>query len=94
MLISTIDRGIGFYETRKRTAFFELFSPITWIAFIFRIPLVIIQRAGLSSEEEGASYILQIYKFAVYSVILLILILIAKMLGIEDLFISAIRFIK
>ena len=94
MLISTIDRGIGFYEIRKRTAFFELFSPLTWIAFIFRIPLIIIQRAGLSSEEEGPTQILQFYKWVVRFVILIILILIAKMLGIADLFVSVIGFFK
>jgi len=92
MLISTIDRGIGFYKRLRKQELINLVSPISWIAYIFRIPLLIIQRTGLVTNDEGASLLLKLYIWVVRLIVLLILLLIAKKLGIENLIAYALKF--
>lgn len=83
MLISTIDRGIGFYKRRKRYAFRQLYNPIFWAAYVFRIPLLIIHMMGLVSTEEAASRMLKVYIWLFRIVFFVILVVIATKLGIS-----------
>jgi hypothetical protein len=61
----------------------ECFSPLSWIAFLIKIPLIIIQKAGLESEEKGAIWILNIYRLVICVLKIIILALCAGKLRIS-----------
>lgn len=94
MLVSAIDRGIGFYKRRNRDAFRELFNPIFWVAYVFRIPLLIIHMMGLVSNEEAASRMLKVYIWLFRIVFFVILVFIATKLGISINWVKILSFFK
>jgi len=94
MLLSVIDRAIGFYEQIKRAVFRDLFNPIFWVACIFRIPLLIIQKMGMVSTKEAASQIFKIYIWMIRILVGFILIFIATKLGISINWAKIINLIK
>jgi len=83
MVIGALDQGIGYYKAKKHQAFWDIFNPVSWIAFILRIPLIIIQKTGLVIDEKGASWILKIYGLIIRALILLILAFLATKLGVS-----------
>jgi len=83
VVVNTLNQGIGYYENAEHRAFWELFNPLSWIAFILRIPLLIIQKAGLVSDEEVASKILIFYVWLVRIIILTGIAFLTAKLGIS-----------
>jgi hypothetical protein len=52
--IDALERAIGYYFALQERAFRELFSPITWLAFLVRIPIVVLERAGVPMEDASS----------------------------------------
>ena len=48
----TLDQGIGVFEMRKRTAFWEMFNPLYWFSLALRAPLWVFYRAGFSPSQK------------------------------------------
>ena len=88
MIVGSIDRGIGFYEDFQKRRFWDLFNPLAWLALIIKIPLIIIQKADLVEDEEAGSRLMKLYGWAVKSLMLILLLFIAKKLGVYEAFIS------
>ena len=66
-VLRTLGAGIGVYNARKRTAFWDLFNPLAWIAGLFRIPVTIMERAAMPDKA------VTIYGWAAGGLVLLIL---------------------
>ena len=82
LIMRKLEAGIGLYEARKRQAFMELFYPTTWIAFLLRLPISILEKAGLASAETS-SLLVKGYMWVIRVCVLLLLIsFTAKQLGI------------
>ena len=73
-LVSALDQGIGYYGDLKRTAFWRMFSPVTWLAWFVRLPLTVLERAGVASSNR-------IYGWFIQGLVALILALVAQKLG-------------
>jgi len=58
--MQALERGIGWYSVRKERAFWELFSPISWIAFVIQIPIKALERAGVPMEDASSKGVLGI----------------------------------
>jgi hypothetical protein len=52
--MQALERGVGFYSARQERAFREMFSPLTWLAWAMRIPIVIFERAGVPVEDASS----------------------------------------
>jgi hypothetical protein len=50
-IMRALDQGIGAYEFRKKTAFWEIFNPGMWIAHLIRLPIWILRRAGFAPSQ-------------------------------------------
>lgn len=82
MLMRSIEEGIGVYEALGRVAVRRMFSPISWIASVVRIPVTILERAGVESGE-ASSGVVRAYALLLRGVMLVILLFIAAKLGIS-----------
>lgn len=80
LVMSALDRGIGYYSDRQKWALIEMFNPIFWIAFTLRIPFLVLQFAGIETEGK---ILAGIYGFLIKTIMMLILVLIAAKLGIS-----------
>lgn len=60
-VMNVLEQGIGVYEARRARALREKFNPLSWLAGILRIPLIVLGRAGLLDTEEGPSVVLRGY---------------------------------
>jgi len=47
-----LNNGIGVFEARKKWAFWEMFNPIHWLAFIIRLPITVMKRAGFGPHNK------------------------------------------
>ncbi len=79
-VLRTLGAGIGVYEVMKRTAFWNLFNPLAWIAGLFRIPVTIMERAAMPDKAD-ASWAVKIFGWAAGGLVLLILAFCAIRLG-------------
>lgn len=52
-VIEVLDNGIGVYKTRLHQAKRDMVNPIVWIASVVRLPITIMEHAGLATSEEG-----------------------------------------
>ena len=68
LMTAMLDRGIGFYEQRRDDAYWELFNPLVWIAFVLSAPLFILERAGL--EDVGPAWLVNLYGWVVQALVL------------------------
>lgn len=50
-IMGLLDQGIGFYEARSQRAFWELFNPLIWLAWILKTPLFVLEHAGFPNFE-------------------------------------------
>ena len=78
-VMKILTNGIGMYEARKKRAFWEMFNPIHWIAYIIRLPILVMMRAGFGSQEM----IVGIYGKTIRILLLAILVFLALKYGIE-----------
>jgi hypothetical protein len=81
-LIARLDMGIGMYKARLRQAKRDLCSPVAWLAYLIRLPITILERAGLASHPDSQQIILTGYGKFLKTLIVLILLLIAVRLGV------------
>ena len=83
LLLDSINRGIGLYEAKKRKEGRRLFNPLYWISLVLKVPLLIIEGADLVNTEEAGKTIFRIYAWTIRILMLIILLLIAKKLGVD-----------
>jgi len=81
-LIDMLDHAIGAYHARQRAAYWELFKPWYWLAFLLRAPLTVLEIAGLA-DEQAVSRITQAYAWVIRTALLLIIVFVATKLGIS-----------
>jgi len=82
MILATIERGIGVYEVRKDAAKREMFNPVHWIAWVLRLPVTLLDVAGLTTDETSSRMT------NAYAWVLRIVILAAVAIGLAKLGIS------
>lgn len=80
MIIKSVERGIGWYLGRERNAFIEIFNPLSWLAFFIRVPIIIIQKAGIETSNKVVA---ESYAWLIKIIMLILLIFIATKLGIS-----------
>lgn len=90
LLMQTIERGIGYYEARKKVELRSMVNPISWIAWVIRLPFVILGRAGM----EDKNIVVDMYKWLIRIIMFVILILIMTKLGISINWAELIKLIK
>jgi hypothetical protein len=56
-LMQTIERARGIYEHKKDRELKQLLNPITWIAALVRLPIIILEKAGLQGDEASSKVI-------------------------------------
>lgn len=79
LLMQSIERGIGFYQDRGNKALFELINPFIWVVWLIRLPIAVLNRAGI--EDKGV--IMQIYSWVIRTIMVVMLIFYATKLGIS-----------
>jgi hypothetical protein len=57
MVIAAVDRGIGAYEMLQRHALRRKYNPLDWIAFLLALPILVLERAGIASEETDSKLV-------------------------------------
>jgi hypothetical protein len=82
MLMYAIEEGIGVYESFKSAAMRRMFNPITWVAAVVRLPITILERAGVESGE-ASSGVVKAYGLLLRVLMLVIVLFIAAKLGIS-----------
>jgi len=82
-IMSVLEQAIGMYEARVKYTFGQLFNPIEWISWLVRLPLEILERAGLDQNDDMHKRAYSIYGWIIRVVFALILLLIAARIGIK-----------
>ncbi len=72
LVMQAIEKGIGFYEEKRKEALWDLFNPIVWIAWFIRLPITILDRAGIKGSHTIMG---NIYGWLIRLVMLIILLL-------------------
>jgi hypothetical protein len=92
-VIQALDRGIGVFEQKERHEFRQLFNPVTYLAWCLRLPITILERAGID-VDEASSVMIRSYGWLVRLVMLLLLALLAKRLGITGVWDKVIQYLS
>ena len=71
-VIAAIEQGIGVHTDRKNEAAKERFYPHYWLGWLLGLPVIMLQRAGLMSED-AKSRLLVAYGWFVRFLVLLVL---------------------
>ena len=82
-LMRCLEAGIGVYEERQRGAKRDSLNPVHWLALILRLPITIMESAGLITTHEEHSRFVRVYAWLMQVVMLLLLIMLATKLGIS-----------
>jgi len=82
LLMASLEQGIGSYLEAQRSARLRKFNPLYWLAFVIQFPILVLEAAGLQSEEAHSA-VLNIYGWTVRLVIVIILALAAAKLGVS-----------
>ena len=80
-LMRRLEMAIGAYEERKQNAIRDWFNPLFWIAAVIRIPVSILEFAGLISAYEEHSAIIKLYGWAIRIALLFVLVFLAAFLA-------------
>lgn len=76
-LLQRLDMGIGVYQASLPATRRALYSPISWMAYVIRIPVAIFERAGLASHPKTQEKLIDAYawvmRIAMLAAVLLIL---------------------
>jgi hypothetical protein len=56
-----LEQGIGLYKARQKQAFREIFNPIIWLAYLIRLPITVMERAGMLGHEKTKEMALRVY---------------------------------
>jgi small basic protein len=81
-LLGYLDRGIGAYTELKKRAIRRKYNPVAWIAFVMSLPIRVISRAGLESDDSEST-IVSAYAWFIRIVVGIILVFMATKLGIS-----------
>lgn len=81
LLMSAIERGIGVYEEYRRRALWDFINPLAWTAFLIRMPLIVLEKAGLY-DEDARSYVLRVYGWLIRSLMFFFIVFGIAKLGI------------
>jgi hypothetical protein len=57
MLIAALDQGIGVFEVLEVAARRRRTNPLDWIAYVVAFPVVVLERAGLSSSDTDSKLV-------------------------------------
>jgi hypothetical protein len=82
-VMSVLEQAIGVYEVRLNQAKREFFNPVAWVAHVIRIPITVLERAGLAAHEKTASMVIGAYARSVQILMVIILVFIAVRLGVK-----------
>jgi len=97
-VMSTLEQAIGVYEARLRQAKREMFNPIVWVAHLIRIPITVMERAGLVGHEKTNEIVIGAYAKIMKYVMLVIIVFVAIKLGVsipwKDVVMRALEFLK
>lgn len=80
LLMRSLERGIGIYQSRMKIAYRELFNPIVWFAYLIRIPIAVMEHAGISPTER---LVAGFYSVVIRILMFLVLLFTAIKLGIS-----------
>jgi hypothetical protein len=62
-LMHRLDMAVGQYEDRERNAVRDCFNPLFWVAFVLRMPITILEYAGLITTTEHHSAWVKFYEW-------------------------------
>jgi hypothetical protein len=60
-VMSIMNQGIGVVEVHKRHTAWNLINPISWIAYLIRLPITVMERAGFMGNEKTEEMMLGAY---------------------------------
>lgn len=78
LLMTYLEEGIGMYELRLKIAFREIFYPTVWLAYVVRLPLTTLERAGIQPSE---TLVTRIYGTVIQVLMLIVIVLLSLKLG-------------
>jgi hypothetical protein len=55
MLIHVLDQSVGYYDDMQKRAWKRKYNPLDWIAYVFSLPVRILDRAGLLREPTPST---------------------------------------
>jgi hypothetical protein len=97
-VMSTLEQAIGVYENRLIQSKRELYNPVVWAAHIIRLPITVMERAGMIGHEKTDEMVLGGYATFMKISMAIILALVAVKLGItfpwKDVFVKILELIK
>jgi hypothetical protein len=82
-VMAHLEQAIGVYEGRSRQAKRDLFNPLVWTAHLIRIPITVMEHAGMVGHEKTADMVLGGYAKFVKIAMSVIIGLIALLLGVK-----------
>jgi len=97
-VMSTLEQAIGVYETRLMQSRREIYNPVVWAAHIIRLPITVMERAGLVGHAKTEEMVLGGYAKFMKISMAVILVLMAVKLGVtvpwKDVVIKVLELIK
>lgn len=82
-VMSVLEQAIGVYESRLKQAKWDFVNPVVWLAHLVRLPITVMERAGLMSHDKSAEIVLGGYGKFMKVAMSAILVLIALRLGVK-----------
>ena len=82
-VMASVERTIGIYEAEKRAALWGWFNPLNWLAILIRLPLTVLERAGLAEDPQTHSRVASVYIWTLRIIMLILLLLLATKLGLS-----------
>jgi hypothetical protein len=82
-VMGVLEQAIGVYDVRLNQAKREIFNPVAWAAHLIRLPITVMERAGLVGHEKTVDMVLGGYAKFMRVAMSVILILIALLLGVK-----------
>lgn len=83
LLMQCLERNIGWFEERQRRATWDAVNPLHWLAQVARLPITVLEMAGLVPTQKEHSQFVTVYVWLLRFVFLLILVFAATKLGIS-----------
>jgi hypothetical protein len=80
-LLQRLDMGIGIHKTHLPQAKWDLFNPAMWMAYIIRLPITVLERAGMMSHPTTQEKFLTVYAWVVQFATLALILIVAGHYG-------------
>ena len=78
-----LTQGVGVCEARLSNAKREIFNPVVWAAYVIRLPITVMERAGLVGHEKTQELVLGGYARFMKIMMALIISLSALLIGVK-----------